>query len=111
MTANRLATASLAFLKPMDIQSLRPQALSVQHLDTRVSLQQGVVGAARGGDEDVFGRATPDPTGSAREEQLKNPINPDGASNRRIEVIALSKPRTATEPEVPKGSRNKKIDW
>ena len=45
------------------------------------------------------------------EERLKNPINPDGASNRRVEVIALSKPRAATDPEIPKGSRNKKIDW
>ncbi len=45
------------------------------------------------------------------EERLKNPINPDGADNRRVEVIVLSKSRTATEPEVPKGSRNKKIDW
>ena len=45
------------------------------------------------------------------EEQLKNPINPDAADNRRVEVIALSKPGTATKPEDPTGSRNKKIDW
>ncbi len=45
------------------------------------------------------------------EERLNNPINPDDADNRRVEVIALLKPRTATEPEVPNGSRNKKIDW
>ncbi len=45
------------------------------------------------------------------EERLKNPINTDGADNRRVEVIAMSKPGTTPKPEIPKGSRNKKIDW
>lgn len=45
------------------------------------------------------------------EERLKNPINPDSAANRRVEVTALSKPGTATEPKAPRGSRTKKIDW
>ncbi len=45
------------------------------------------------------------------EERLKNPVNPDGAANRRVEVIAMSKPGTTPKPEFTKGSRNKKIDW
>ena len=45
------------------------------------------------------------------EARLKNPINPDGADNRRVEVTALSTLRRATKPETNQGSRPKKIDW
>ena len=45
------------------------------------------------------------------EERLKNPINPDGAENRRVEVSVLSPRRRATKPETGQEPRTKKIDW
>jgi len=41
------------------------------------------------------------------EERLKNPIIPEGADNRRVEVIALSMRQSEKSPR----SRTKKVDW